>query len=96
MGVVRGGAFICSQEILEITQIFVANSFVPETILGGKNITVNSTGKKYYPNCNYIYVERADKKSLNHICDLSLNMKMSFCPNLLVTVSFWEDGPGLS
>ena len=65
MGVVREGPFICSQEILEITQIFVANSFVPETIPGGENITVNSTGKKYYPNCNYIYVERADKKSLN-------------------------------
>lgn len=32
--------------MLEITQIFVANSFVPETILVGENITVNTTGKK--------------------------------------------------
>lgn len=52
-------------KMLEITQIFVTNSFVPETILGGENITVNTTGKKYCPYYNYIHVERTDKKSLN-------------------------------
>ena len=49
MGVGRGRPFVCSQEMLEITQIFVANSFVPETILGGENITVNTTGKIILP-----------------------------------------------
>lgn len=49
MSVGRGGPFVCSQEMLEITQSFVANSFVPETILGGETITVNTTGKKILP-----------------------------------------------
>lgn len=44
MGVVRGWPHLFSK-MLEITQIFVANSFVPETILGGENIKVNTTGK---------------------------------------------------